>query len=128
MPSEYAVSSINPKGEKNSMESGGISFNSGAMVAIEAKANPVDHAEKRPQTIPNPGINMGNAIVVLWVNIPNASMSKTSFSNSAKNSSASSSLTVDMEPIWNVAENKIKKMKKVVNLDLFTSRLFFDII
>ena len=125
MPSEYAVSSIKPKGEKKRIVSGGISFNSGAVVAIEANANPVDHAEKRPQTIPNPGINMGSAMVVLWVNIPNASMSKTSFSNSAINSFASSSLTVDMEPIWNVAENKIKKMKKVVNLDLFTSRLFF---
>ena len=40
--------------------------NSGAVVvAIAAKANPVDQAENRPQATPNPGINIGSARVVL---------------------------------------------------------------
>ena len=68
-------------------------------MVIEANANPVDQAEKNPHAIPNPGINMGNAIVVLCTNIPNPSISKTSFSNSDMKASASSSLTVDIEPI-----------------------------
>ena len=66
---------------------------------IEAKANPVDQAEKSPHATPNPGINIGSAIVVLCVKIPNASISKTSSSNSAMNAFASSSLTEDIEPI-----------------------------
>ena len=37
----------------------------GAVVVIAANANPVDHAENNPQTTPNPGINIGSAIVVL---------------------------------------------------------------
>jgi hypothetical protein len=71
---------------------------SGIIVAIEANAYPVDHAENNPQTIPNPGINIGNAIVVLCTKIPNPSISKTSFLNSSMNIFASSSLTVDIEP------------------------------
>ena len=99
MPIEYAVISISPNGDKKSIESGGISPISGTVVAIAAKANPVDQAEKIPQATPNPGINIGNAIVKLCVKIPNASISKTSSSNSAMKAFASSSLTEDIEPI-----------------------------
>ena len=85
-------------GDKNKIESGEMLAISGIIVAIEANAYPVDHAENNPQTIPNPGINMGNAIVVLCTKIPNPSISKTSFLNSSMNILASSSLTVDIEP------------------------------
>ena len=99
IPKEYAASSISPNGEKSKIVSGGMDDSSGAATIMDAKANPVDQAEKRPHAIPSPGINMGNAIVVLCANIPNASMSETSFSNSAMKISASSSLTKDIEPI-----------------------------
>ncbi len=72
------------------IESGGISAISGAVRTIAAKANPVDQAEKRPHATPKPGINIGNAMVVLCRNIPNASMSKIRSSNSDMNASASS--------------------------------------
>ena len=65
MPREYAVNSINPKGDKKSNARGGTSARSGVSETIEAKAYPVDHAENNPQATPNPGINMGNAIEVL---------------------------------------------------------------
>lgn len=97
-PIEYATISINPKGDKNKIESGGISAKIGAVEDIDAKANPVDHAENIPQAIPNPGINIGNAIAELCKNIPNASISKTRSSNSDMKASASSSLTEDIEP------------------------------
>ena len=100
IPREYAESSINPKGVKKRIESGGISAICGAVVAIAAKANPVDQAENSPHATPNPGINIGKAIDVLCVKIPKASMSKTRSSNSDMNIFASSSLTVDIEPIW----------------------------
>jgi len=99
MPKEYAVISINPNGDKKRIERGGISPISGTMVIIEAKANPVDQAEKIPHTTPNPGINIGSAMVMLCRKIPNASISKTSFSNSSMKIFASSSLTIDIEPI-----------------------------
>ena len=35
------------------------------IITIAAKAYPVDHEEKSPQKIPKPGINIGNAMVVL---------------------------------------------------------------
>ncbi len=65
IPNEYATSSISPKGDKKRIASGGIFPSSGATVAIEAKANPVDQAENNPQTIPKPGINIGNEMAVL---------------------------------------------------------------
>jgi len=77
IPKEYAKTSIKPNGDKKRIERGGISAISGTIVAIAAKANPVDQAENIPHTIPNPGINIGSAIVVLCTNIPNASISKT---------------------------------------------------
>ena len=52
---------------------------SGVIDVMAAKAYPVDQAEKRPHAVPNPGINIGKAIVVLCVKIPNASISKTRF-------------------------------------------------
>jgi len=99
MPKEYAVISISPNGDKKRIESGGISAISGTVEAIAAKANPVDQAEKIPHTTPNPGINIGSAMIVLCTKIPNASMSKTRSLNSDMKASASSSLTEDMEPI-----------------------------
>jgi len=99
MPKEYAAISINPNGDKKRIESGGISAISGVIEAIEAKANPVDQAEKIPHPTPNPGINIGSAIVVLCTNIPNASISKTRSLNSSMKAFASSSLTEDIEPI-----------------------------
>ena len=99
IPREYATSSINPNGEKKRIESGGISPISGAVKAIDANANPVDHEANNPHATPNPGINIGRDIVKLCVNIPNASISKTSASNSAIKAAASSSVTVDNEPI-----------------------------
>ena len=98
-PREYATSSISPNGEKNRIVSGGMDDSSGIATTMDAKANPVDQAEKRPHATPSPGMNIGSAIVALCANIPNASMSKTSFSNSAMKISASSSLTKDIEPI-----------------------------
>jgi len=65
IPNEYAVSSINPNGDKNRIASGWTSCKIGVVVVIAANANPVDHAEKSPQATPNPGINIGRAIVVL---------------------------------------------------------------
>ncbi len=99
MPKEYAKISINPNGDRKRSERGGISPISGIVEAIAAKANPVDQAEKIPHTTPNPGINIGSAMVVLCTKIPNASISKTRFSNSDIKASASSSLTEDIEPI-----------------------------
>ena len=100
MPNEYAVISIRPNGEKNRIVRGGTFATSGMVVAIDANAKPVDQAEKRPHAIPNPGINMGSAMVVLCTKIPNASISKTSSSNSFMKAFASSSLTEDIEPAW----------------------------
>jgi len=99
MPKEYAKTSISPNGDKKRIESGGISPISGIVEAIAAKANPVDQAEKIPHATPNPGINIGSAMVVLCTKIPKASISKTSSSNSDMKAFASSSLTEDMEPI-----------------------------
>jgi len=99
IPIEYATTSINPNGDKKRIESGGISPISGTVETIAAKANPVDQAEKIPHATPNPGINIGSAMIVLCVKIPNASISKTSSSNSDMKASASSSLTEVIEPI-----------------------------
>jgi len=120
IPKEYATSSINPNGEKKRIESGGISPISGAVSAIEAKANPVDQEENNPHTIPNPGINIGRAMVKLCVNIPNASMSKTRSLNSAIKASASSSVTVDSEPTWNKDAKSPRNTKNDTTLSLFT--------
>jgi len=65
MPIEYAAISIKPNGVKKRIESGGISPTSGIVVTIAAKANPVDQAENSPHATPNPGINIGSAIVKL---------------------------------------------------------------
>jgi len=99
MPNVYATSSITPNGDKKRIASAGISATAGTTVAIAAKAYPVDQAEKSPHATPNPGINIGSAMVVLCTKIPNPSISKISSSNSAKKASASSSSTEDMEPI-----------------------------
>jgi hypothetical protein len=96
---EYAVSSIIPKGDRNRIAKGGILANSGEIETIAEKAKPVDQAENNPQITPNPGINIGNDIVVLCRKIPIASMSLTNFSNSDMNIVASSSLTIVIEPI-----------------------------
>ena len=90
IPNEYAEISISPNGVKNNIVNGEILATSGTEVAIAANAYPVDHDENNPQKIPNPGINIGSAIVVLCTKIPKASISKTSFSNSSINKSASS--------------------------------------
>ena len=90
---EYAVSSIIPNGERKRMVSGGIFANSGEIETIAEKAKPVDQAANNPHITPNPGINIGNDIVVLCKKIPMASISRTSFSNSDMNMVASSSLT-----------------------------------
>lgn len=118
IPIEYAVSSINPNGDKNRIVSGGTSARIGAVVTIAAKAKPVDQAEKIPQATPNPGINIGNAIVVLCTKIPNASISNTSSSNSNMKFLASSSLTDVIEPNW-YAEAKIAKNMKNVTVRIF---------
>ena len=60
----YAVNSIIPKGVKNTA-SGEISPSSGFENSKAANANPVVQAEKNPQTIPNPGINITSAMVRL---------------------------------------------------------------
>ena len=99
IPKEYAKTSISPNGDKKRSESGGISLISGTVEAIAAKANPVDQAEKIPHATPNPGMNIGSAMVVLCTKIPNASMSKMRASNSDMKAFASSSLMEDMEPI-----------------------------
>ena len=75
MPNEYATNSIKPNGDKKRIESGGMSASSGVVEAIAAKANPVDQAEKSPHATPNPGTNIGSAIVALCGKIPNASIS-----------------------------------------------------
>ena len=98
-PREYAVISINPKGVRNRMASGETPASSGVVVAIAAKANPVDHAENSPHPMPNPGINIGSTMVVLCRKMPNASMSLIRSSNSFINMAASSWLTADIEPI-----------------------------
>ena len=54
-----------PNGVKNNSASGGIPASCGVTDTIEANAYPVDQAEKRPHATPNPGINIGSAIVVL---------------------------------------------------------------
>ena len=99
IPKEYATSSMNPNGDKKRIASGGSSPLSGAITTIAAKAKPVDQAEKSPHAKLNQGINIGSARVMLCRKIPNASMSKIRSSNSDMNSFASSSLTVDIEPI-----------------------------
>ena len=117
--SEYEKISINPNGDKNKIERGEILAISGIKVTIAAKAYPVDQDENSPQKIPNPGINIGNAIVVLCTKIPNASISKTNFSNSSMNKAASSSLTVDIEPSWKIPVKIPKNTKNVIILILF---------
>lgn len=59
---EYAMSSIIPNGEKNKIVNGGIFDSSGVIETIAEKAYPVDQAENKPHTIPNPGINIGSEI------------------------------------------------------------------
>jgi len=125
IPIEYAAISIKPNGDKKRIESGGISPISGTVVIIAAKANPVDQAENNPHATPNPGINIGSAIVKLWVKIPNASISKTSSSNSDMKASASSSLTEVIEPNWNAAAKIPKNMKNKIILILFTLPFHF---
>ena len=61
---EYAASSIKPNGV-NRTASGLSELNSGVPAEIAANANPVEYAANSPQTAPNPGINMGKAIVAL---------------------------------------------------------------
>ena len=92
---------------------------SGIEVTIAAKAYPVDQDENNPQKMPNPGINIGSAMVVLCTKMPNASISKTSFSNSSMNKAASSSLTVDIEPSWKILVKITKNTKNVIILILF---------
>ena len=92
---------------------------SGTDVTIAANAYPVDQEENNPQKIPNPGINIGSAIVVLCTKIPNASISNTNFSNSSINKSASSSLTVDIEPSWKTPVKIPKNIKNEIILILF---------
>jgi len=92
---------------------------SGMDVTIAANAYPVDHDENNPQKIPNPGINIGNAIVVLCTKIPNPSISKTNFSNSSMNKADSSSLTVDIEPSWKTHVKIPKNTKNEIILILF---------
>jgi len=57
----YATISMNPKGDMYRIESGVVSYSAGAMTAIDAKPIPVDHPVYAPQTIPNPGTNIGSA-------------------------------------------------------------------
>ena len=70
MPNEYAEISINPNGDKNRIDRGEMWAISGIDVTIAANAYPVDQEENNPQKIPNPGINIGSAIVVLCTKMP----------------------------------------------------------
>jgi hypothetical protein len=67
----------------NRMLSDGTWFNNGIVLFIAENAIPVENAAKSPQTIPNPGINIGSAIEALWTNIPIASIPFVMVSNSS---------------------------------------------
>ena len=127
-PKEYATNSIKPNGDRNRIVSGGTFSNSGVIDVIAANAKPVDHAENSPHTAPNPGINIGNEIVVLCTKIPNASISKIISLNASMNMSASSSPTTDIEPIWYAKANNPRKMKNNNILILFTLVFYYIII
>ncbi len=75
--------------------------------------------KRKAPKIPNPGMNIGNAMVVLCTKIPSASISKTNFSNSSMNKFASSSLTVDIEPSWKITVKSTRNVKNVIILILF---------
>ena len=64
MAMEYAATSIKPNGV-NRTANGLSELSSGVPAEIAANANPVEYAENSPQATPNPGINMGNAIIAL---------------------------------------------------------------
>ena len=75
MAIEYAATSIKANGVSR-IASGLSELSSGVPAEIAANANPVEYAENRPQATPNPGINMGSAIIVLCVNMPGPSISE----------------------------------------------------
>ena len=62
----------------------------GEVDAMALKASPVEADANNPQAIPNPGINIGNPIDALCVNIPIASIPCTACSNALRNVLASS--------------------------------------
>ena len=69
---------------------------------------------------------MGNAIVVLCTNIPTPSISKINSSNSDMKISASSWLTILIDPIWKTMEKIPKNTKNKIIRSLFTSTFFLN--
>ena len=111
MAIEYAAISINPNGDMNMMVSAGMFSMTGYTSFKIENAIPVENAENAPQAIPNPGIIIGMASDVLWVNIPMASMPSITLSNSSKKMALSSSETTISEPTANDAEKTAIKAK-----------------
>ena len=56
-----------PKGVRKTIR-GEILDNAGEVCAIALNTSPVENAEKPPNTIPNPGINIPNATLKLLAN------------------------------------------------------------
>ena len=108
---EYAAISISPNGDMNMMVRAGMFSKVGYASTKTENAIPVEYAAKAPQAIPNPGMNIGKASDVLWMNIPIASMPSITLSNSSKKMALSSSETLTSEPILNEAENMAIKTK-----------------
>ena len=59
------------------MATGGIFASNGVVDTSALKARPVDADANNPQATPNPGINMGNPIEALCLNIPMPSIPPT---------------------------------------------------
>ena len=75
------------------MVTAGMFCNIGFTSFNTENAIPVDIAAKDPHAIPNPGINIGRASNVLCTNIPKASISSITVSNSSNIIADSSSET-----------------------------------
>jgi hypothetical protein len=74
--------------------------------------------------MPNPGMNIGSASNVLWLNIPTASISSSNVSNSSKTIALSSSETSTSAPIANEAENIPRKIKnKTIRFSIFKTKI-----
>ena len=123
MAIEYAAISINPNGDMNMMVRDGMFSMTGYTSFKIENAIPVENAENAPQAIPNPGINIGRASDVLWVNIPMASIPSITLSNSSKKMALSSSETLISAPIANDAEKiAIKTKKRITRFSILVQK------
>ena len=87
-------------------------------------AIPVEKAANAPHAMPNPGMNIGSASVVLCENIPIASILPINVSNCSRIILLSSSETLTSAPIANDAEKIPRKTKnKTIRLSICQTKI-----